>query len=129
MFAGAEGGMIRVVAVVIGADVAVEEPEFAVFEQPVGVLEIGRAGTDGFHLGSGENDSGLEFFEQEIVVTRVPVYSGIPLSGGGGLAARILLPIGLGLVSSLLGHGTETVSYTHLRAHETRHDLVCRLLL
>src|SRR5659263_166891 len=25
--------------------------------------------------------------------------------------------------------GTFTVSYTHLRAHETRHDLVCRLLL
>ena len=24
---------------------------------------------------------------------------------------------------------TDTVSYTHLRAHETRHDLVCRLLL
>src|SRR5450756_2677048 len=26
-------------------------------------------------------------------------------------------------------HGYRTVSYTHLRAHETRHDLVCRLLL
>src|SRR5450756_2146327 len=25
--------------------------------------------------------------------------------------------------------GSVTVSYTHLRAHETRHDLVCRLLL
>src|SRR5450756_3229416 len=25
--------------------------------------------------------------------------------------------------------GSYTVSYTHLRAHETRHDLVCRLLL
>ena len=24
---------------------------------------------------------------------------------------------------------SETVSYTHLRAHETREDLVCRLLL
>src|SRR5450756_2646507 len=24
---------------------------------------------------------------------------------------------------------TDPVSYTHLRAHETRHDLVCRLLL
>ena len=24
---------------------------------------------------------------------------------------------------------TKAVSYTHLRAHETRHDLVCRLLL
>src|SRR5450756_2141730 len=23
---------------------------------------------------------------------------------------------------------TDSVSYTHLRAHETRHDLVCRLL-
>src|SRR5450756_2900256 len=27
------------------------------------------------------------------------------------------------------GAVTGAVSYTHLRAHETRHDLVCRLLL
>src|SRR5450756_2449402 len=27
------------------------------------------------------------------------------------------------------GHASPPVSYTHLRAHETRHDLVCRLLL
>src|SRR5450759_4238858 len=27
------------------------------------------------------------------------------------------------------GIGHAPVSYTHLRAHETRHDLVCRLLL
>src|SRR5450756_3234562 len=27
------------------------------------------------------------------------------------------------------GNRMITVSYTHLRAHETRHDLVCRLLL
>src|SRR5450759_2797390 len=27
------------------------------------------------------------------------------------------------------GEGPGPVSYTHLRAHETRHDLVCRLLL
>ena len=26
-------------------------------------------------------------------------------------------------------HLPRAVSYTHLRAHETRHDLVCRLLL
>src|SRR5450759_5862826 len=31
------------------------------------------------------------------------------------------------LVNGLVG--TTAVSYTHLRAHETRHDLVCRLLL
>ena len=29
----------------------------------------------------------------------------------------------------LLDHGAEPVSYTHLRAHETVLDLVCRLLL
>src|SRR5450759_2806495 len=29
----------------------------------------------------------------------------------------------------ILTHGVTAVSYTHLRAHETRHDLVCRLLL
>src|SRR5450756_1679882 len=28
-----------------------------------------------------------------------------------------------------VGHRHAPVSYTHLRAHETRHDLVCRLLL
>src|SRR5450756_2946929 len=36
----------------------------------------------------------------------------------------------LNLISPLAPSGTpEAVSYTHLRAHETRHDLVCRLLL
>ena len=29
----------------------------------------------------------------------------------------------------LLQDELDSVSYTHLRAHETRHDLVCRLLL
>src|SRR5450756_2926462 len=27
-----------------------------------------------------------------------------------------------------VGDGDDAVSYTHLRAHETRHDIVCRLL-
>src|SRR5450756_3000092 len=43
-----------------------------------------------------------------------PGVPGGPTGGGvGGLKSDISLP----------------VSYTHLRAHETRHDLVCRLLL
>ena len=32
-------------------------------------------------------------------------------------------------VDPLCGYGMGTVSYTHLRAHETVLDLVCRLLL
>src|SRR5450756_3013576 len=31
--------------------------------------------------------------------------------------------------ADMLSGDPEAVSYTHLRAHETRHDLVCRLLL
>src|SRR5450759_2829692 len=32
-------------------------------------------------------------------------------------------------VGKAAAHSDDAVSYTHLRAHETRHDLVCRLLL
>src|SRR5450756_1531529 len=32
-------------------------------------------------------------------------------------------------IGKFLADAMKTVSYTHLRAHETRHDLVCRLLL
>src|SRR5450756_2675098 len=43
-----------------------------------------------------------------------------------GTAVHVNLP---GVHSiGLFGSATGTVSYTHLRAHETRHDLVCRLL-
>ena len=40
-------------------------------------------------------------------MTRVPVNGGVFFAGGGGLSARVLLPIGLGLVGGLLGHGAE----------------------
>src|SRR5450756_2832258 len=39
-------------------------------------------------------------------------------SGCGGIGCAVVAERGL-----------VPVSYTHLRAHETRHDLVCRLLL
>src|SRR5450759_5597421 len=32
-------------------------------------------------------------------------------------------------INASLSFASTTVSYTHLRAHETRHELVCRLLL
>src|SRR5659263_543708 len=43
------------------------------------------------------------------------------------------MPKGTSLYRDVKGaprlRGLRAVSYTHLRAHETRHDLVCRLLL
>src|SRR5450756_1687700 len=40
-------------------------------------------------------------------------------------SSALAKPISLQICPNTL----EAVSYTHLRAHETRHDLVCRLLL
>ena len=55
------------------------------------------------------------------------VYAPIGLGSGicGLIAARDLL----GLDTKIIGVVSEAVSYTHLRAHETVLDLVCRLLL
>src|SRR5450759_1784716 len=48
---------------------------------------------------------------------------GKPLDTGRNFATK-LWNIGRFLLNNV---GDDTVSYTHLRAHETRHDLVCRL--
>jgi len=42
-FAGAERGMVVDVAVLVGADMAVEQPQFAVFDEPVGVFQVDQA--------------------------------------------------------------------------------------
>src|SRR5450756_3006378 len=42
---------------------------------------------------------------------------------------RFLPGAGRDFVMDLQAFSVKAVSYTHLRAHETRHDLVCRLLL
>src|SRR5450756_2784640 len=60
----------------------------------------------------------------------------------GGMLLLVLVNAGLMLLTPLILrdlidntipnrniHRLIPVSYTHLRAHETRHDLVCRLLL
>src|SRR5665648_1161095 len=43
-------------------------------------------------------------------------------------AHKLCVEVPLGFHALHLRHA-KAVSYTHLRAHETRHDLVCRLLL
>src|SRR5450756_2841300 len=45
------------------------------------------------------------------------------------LAAPMRIDKKMGAVTGFVAAIPAPVSYTHLRAHETRHDLVCRLLL
>ena len=70
--------------------------------------------TYGYHSGSGSSD----------VVIRI-------IWGIGLLVGVIVCSLFLYLDrrKNWSRYGDEAVSYTHLRAHETRHDLVCRLLL
>src|SRR5450759_3993023 len=59
----------------------------------------------------------------------------VPAGGPGAGPVNEVVPEALaravppGLEVHDLRHPQGAVSYTHLRAHETRHDLVCRLLL
>src|SRR5271168_4710387 len=78
--------MIQCVAVGVGADVGVQEESLAVFEQPVGILEVGFAFADGFDFGAAEGDAGLEFVEQKVVVAGGAVNRGVALAGGDGIA-------------------------------------------
>ena len=89
----------------------------------------------------------LNQFSKEFDYILVPI-------GGGGLISGIITvfkelspntkiigvePEGAPSMKNSIQHGKRislkemdgfvAVSYTHLRAHETRHDLVCRLLL
>src|SRR5659263_735382 len=59
-------------------------------------------------------------------LTCIPISAGLEANLGKVTSnqRRLTYHILLRLVGSL-----GSVSYTHLRAHETRHDLVCRLLL
>jgi len=51
------------------ADVAAEQPDFAVLDDHVGFLELHAAGADRFHFPAFEHEAGLEaFLVDEIVV-------------------------------------------------------------
>ena len=59
-----------------------------------------------------------EYFDNEIKKRNIKPTKFLPLWD--------LLGVGLGFGSTLLGKRATTVSYTHLRAHETREDRGCR---
>jgi hypothetical protein len=109
-FAGAEGGVVVHVAVLVGADVGIEQPEFAIFDEAVRIFEVGEAAANGFGLGSGQHHATLKFFQQEVVMRSDPINSGIALAAGGGLAARRFLRSGLRLMCGLARHGAQIQS-------------------
>src|SRR5665648_1192306 len=75
-------------------------------------------------------NAGLRIFQSlkniypDLRLKKIIIFAGSGNNGGDGfVVARHLYNYGAKVKVFL------PVSYTHLRAHETRHDLVCRLLL
>ena len=64
-------------------------------------------------------------FEEEVLKSDVPVLVDMFATWCG--PCKMMAPVVAQLAEEY--EGTVTVSYTHLRAHETRGTLVCRLLL
>src|ERR1700731_2503873 len=75
-----------------GADMGVQQETLAVFEQTVGVLEVGFALTDGLDLGPAQRYAGLELVGEEVVEAGGAVECGVSLARGDGVAVLLLHP-------------------------------------
>src|SRR5659263_234680 len=89
---------------------------------------VGRAETFHFHDTAKSLRSG---FDPAGGLLRLPVLNSRKnlFRGTAGLDLEEEVPVPGGPGEDPKDPDLGAVSYTHLRAHETRHDLVCRLLL
>src|SRR5450756_1355703 len=67
-----------------------------------------------------------ELFEQKVMLD---LGKNVTFSGGFAIQQDFAQLTNVAADSVMCKSHNMAVSYTHLRAHETRHDLVCRLLL
>ena len=73
-------------------------------------------GANRLHFRPGQNDSGLKFFQQEIVMRSDPVNSGIAFAGGRRVAAGIFLQVWLRLMCGLASHLLEKRYHNEAKA-------------
>jgi len=109
-FSGSGFVVIRYISVGVRTDMQVEQKGLAVFDEAVGILEVGVALADGLDLGSAEGDAGFELLHQEVVVACHSIVGRVSLAAGHGVAgAHRLLRAGVWVlhddVAGLAGHG------------------------
>src|SRR5659263_226975 len=79
-----------------------------------------------FYLIMGGKDLGISKNRVEVIYVQGIMLTGSVPTGFGVATSEDIVK---SLKDANEDEGVKAISYTHLRAHETRHDLVCRLLL
>ena len=92
-FSGTQRVVVGSVSVRIGANVRVQQIRFAVFDDSIGILEIGLAFPNGLNFRASKRDPGFEFVQQKVVMACGTVDRSISLSGGYRFPG---FPVGLG---------------------------------
>lgn len=85
-FTGAQRVVIAGIAVGIRADVGVEQEDFAVLDEAVGVFEVGLALADGFDFGAAQSHAGFDAVGKEVVVAGSAIERGIAVAAGDGIS-------------------------------------------
>src|ERR1039458_3360344 len=88
---GAQRFMVEDVAMFVRPNVRINQPQFAVFHQAIGVFQIGPSSADGLDLGAAQGDAGLELVQQKVVVRRSPVHRRVALAAGDRIAPDLFL--------------------------------------
>ena len=65
--------MVRIVTVRVWTDVAIQQPYFARFHNPVCIFEIHTTFSRGLNFGSGEDKTCFEFFENLVIVESLTI--------------------------------------------------------
>ena len=85
---------VEPVPVFIGADVEVVQVHLAGFGHcRIGILQVGLALTEGFHLRAGEHDAGFIGFVDVVVMPGFPVFCDYPLVDESVNSERQFLPL------------------------------------
>lgn len=63
----------------------IKKKRLTVFDQSVGVFEVGFSFADGFDLSAAERHTGLDLFEQEVVVAGCSILCSIAVTGSNGV--------------------------------------------
>src|SRR5271169_1527023 len=82
--------MIEDVSVLVNADVSIDQPEFAIFHQSVGVFEVGAPGTNGLDFSTAQSNAGLKFLQQKVVVGGGTIDRSITQAAGRRIAPALL---------------------------------------